>query len=68
MRSVDARDKSLPNDVAGEATNLYFDAQRRSAVFPVADTARCLILFGGESEPLRVPIEPQVGKLNVIRP
>ncbi|MCE9596171.1 MAG: sigma-70 family RNA polymerase sigma factor [Planctomycetes bacterium] len=65
--AVDARGMSSNGGIAGLNSYPTFDGTRSTGVFPLGDTARFLIVRNYGDNVLRIPVELEAGKLNVIR-
>ncbi|MCK6447443.1 MAG: sigma-70 family RNA polymerase sigma factor [Planctomycetes bacterium] len=65
--AVDAERSMLSTSIAGTSVLIQFDAQRRTAVFPIGDTARALLVRQYGDELLEIPVELELGTINVIR-
>ncbi|MCC6405758.1 MAG: sigma-70 family RNA polymerase sigma factor [Planctomycetes bacterium] len=64
---VDARNMLVERNLGGWSARGDFAGGRRTGVFPIGDTARELIVRQYGELVLRIPVELEAGKVNVIR-
>ena len=67
VMALDERGRRVANSLGGMSITMNFSRAHTSGVFPIPDTARFLVLRPGQKSELRIPVELETGRVNVIR-